>query len=211
MRKLLALLVLAAVLGPAAARADGKIVLNARAGVAAPLGEIGDGAKLGDLVGWAFPLQADLQFRFWKQLSLGAYGRYAPATLESEVSNACSTRGVSCDASDVAFGAVGEYRFSERLEGGPWIGGHVGWEMLRFDRAVTAGEASVTDSGLEAGAQAGYDFELGGLTLGPYGGLGLGQFSRTSQKVGGVKTSRDISDTAVHGWLQVGLRASLLL
>jgi hypothetical protein len=209
MRRLLALLVLTAGLAPAAARADGKVVLNARAGVAVPFGEIGDGAKLGDLVGWAFPLQADLQFRFWPQLSVGAYGRYAPATLESDVSNACSTRGVSCDVSDVAFGAVAEYRFSQ-LEGGPWIGGYVGWEMLRFDRAVASGKATVTDSGPEAGAQVGVDFELGRLTLGPYGGLALGQFSRTSEKIAGVKTSGDIADKAVHGWLQVGLRASLL-
>jgi len=151
MRRSFALLVLSILAAPAA-RADGSIALNARAGVAKPFGDLGDGVSLSDSVEWGFPLQADLQFRFTKQLSVGAYGRYAATTLASRTSDACT--GFSCKLADVGFGAIAEYRFSSRLEGGPWVGALVGYERLQGD--VSSGgtaptKVSSTMSGFEAG------------------------------------------------------------
>jgi hypothetical protein len=205
-RKLLPLLVLSLLAAPLA-RADGSIALNARAGVAKPFGDASKGDALGDAVEWAFPLQADLQFRFLKQLSVGAYARYAPISLASDLSSGCDALNVSCSLADVGLGAIAEYRFSDRLEGGPWVGALVGWEMLKGDTVLSGARGSSTTSGLEAGVQAGMDFELGGLTLGPWASLMAGQFS----KVKFESTSASISDKAVHGWFQVGLRLSLLL
>ncbi len=207
MRRSFALLVLSILAAPAA-RADGSIALNARAGVAKPFGDIGDGVSLSDSVEWAFPLQADLQFRFTKQLSVGAYGRYAATTLASRTSDACT--GFSCKLADVGLGAIAEYRFSSRLEGGPWIGALVGYERLQGD--VSSGgtaptKVSSTMSGFEAGAQVGVDFELGGVTIGPWGSIRVGEFSKS--KLGSGSTS--ISDKGLHGWLEIGLRLSLLL
>jgi hypothetical protein len=206
MRKLFPLLVLSLVAAPLA-RADGSIALSARAGVAKPFGDVAKGEALGDAVDWAFPLQADLQFRFLKQLSAGAYVRYAPATLASDLSDACDAVNASCSLADIAFGAIAEYRFRDRLEGGPWVGALVGYELLKGDTAGLLGKQSTTLSGLEAGVQAGMDFELGGLTLGPWASLMGGRFTKV--KVEGDSSS--IDDKAFHGWFQVGLRVSLLL
>jgi hypothetical protein len=206
MRKLYPLLVLSFLAAPVA-RADGSIQLSARGGVAKPLGDAADGAAIGDFVEWAFPLQADLQFRFLKQLSIGAYARYAPAVLASDVSDACDLANGSCDLADIGFGLVAEYRFRERLEGGPWVGALVGYEMLTGDTTVLGREASTRFSGFEAGVEAGMDFELGGLTLGPWGSLMAGQFTKAKTE----GDSRSIDDKAFHGWFQVGLRVSLLL
>jgi outer membrane autotransporter protein len=207
MRRPFALLVVSILAAPAA-RADGSIALNARAGVAKPFGDFGNGIALADSVEWGFPLQADLQFRFAKQLSVGAYGRYAATTLASKTSDACTA--FSCKLADIGFGAIAEYRFSDRLEGGPWIGALVGYEMLRGDISSggsTPTKVSSKTSGFEAGAQVGVDFELGGVTIGPWGSLQFGQFSKT--KVGSSSTT--IADKGLHGWVQVGLRLSLLL
>jgi hypothetical protein len=206
MRKLFPLLLLSIVAAPLA-RADGSIQLSARGGVAKPFGDVGDGAALGDAVDWAFPLQADLQFRFLKQLSVGAYARYAPTVLASDLSDACDLVDGSCDLADVGFGLIAEYRFRDRLEGGPWVGALVGYEMLTGNTAGAATERSFRLSGLEAGVEAGMDFELGGLTLGPWASVMAGRFSKV--KVEGDSSS--IDDEGFHGWFQVGLRVSLLL
>jgi hypothetical protein len=206
MRKLFPLLVLSVLAAPMA-RADGSVALSARAGVAKPFGDVAKDAPLGDVVDWAFPLQADLQFRFTKQLSIGAYARYAPTTLGSDAEGACDAANVSCSLADVGFGLIGEYRFRNRLEGGPWVGALAGYEMLRGDAAVAGAKVTSRTTGFEAAVQGGMDFELGGLTLGPWASLHAGQFTKT--KVAGV--SRDIDDEAFHGWFQVGLRFTLLL
>jgi hypothetical protein len=207
MRRLLVVLALPLAAGPLAARADGKIVLSARAGAAAPYGDIGDGAALGDAVDWAFPLQADLQFRFATRFQAGAYARYAPTILDSRRDDACAAAGASCSADDLAFGAVLEYRFKDRLEGGPWVGATVGYELLGVEEVVGGERSDTTFAGFEAGVQGGVDFELGGLTVGPWASLSAGQFTKADRDPG----SESISDTGVHGWFQVGLRFSLLL
>jgi hypothetical protein len=206
MRKLVTLVVLTILAAPIA-RADGSIQLSARGGVAKPFGDAADGAPLGDAVEWAFPLQADLQFRFLKQLSVGAYARYAPTVLASDVSDACDAVDASCDLADIGLGVIAEYRFRDRLEGGPWVGALVGYEMLTGDRPAVGGGQSSRLSGFEAGVEAGMDFELGGLTLGPWGSIMAGQFSKV--KAGDDSSSLD--DKAFHGWFQIGLRVSLLL
>ena len=143
MRRLLGLTLLSLLAAPLAVRADGSIQLTARGGVAKPFGETANGAKLADGVAWAFPLEAQLQFRVTKQLAIGAYGRYAPTTLASDLSDACSAANVSCGVTDIGFGALAEYRFRERLEGGPWLGASFGWEMLKSRRPHRHGEGDV--------------------------------------------------------------------
>jgi hypothetical protein len=210
MRRLFPLVVLSALAAPLAAGADGSIVLNARVGVAKPFGEAEKGEKVGEAIAWAFPLQADLQFRFAKQLSAGAYVRYAATRLDSTVSNACSVSGVSCSSSDVAFGVLAEYRFSEKLDGGPWVGALGGYERLEGTRSQLGVKATTTSAGLELGAQAGVDFELGGLTLGPWVSVNVGQFRTSKVEASGVSTSGSIDEKGLHGWFQGGVRASLL-
>ena len=216
MRKL-GLLLLTCVLAAPSARADGSIQIGLGAGIAKPYGQIEGGSNLGDAIAWGFPLQADVQFRFLKQFAAGAYVRYAPTSLASALQNGCSNAGFSCDASDLGVGVLGEYRFSERLEGGPWLGALVGWEMLKAttpQQGASGGplvKATSTVSGVELGVRGGMDFEVGGVTLGPWAALQAGQYSTQTVEMNGTSTSGGIADKALHGTFQVGVRVSLLL
>jgi hypothetical protein len=215
MRRLGLLLVTSSLtLAPLAARADGSIQIDLGAGIAKPFGQVENGANLSDAVAWGFPLQADIQFRFLKQLSAGPYVRYSPTALASAQQDACSGKSVSCDASDLAFGGLVDYRFSEKLEGGPWLGALVGWEMLKSTQpagTTAGGKATATVSGLELGVRGGMDFELGGVTLGPWAALQVGQFTNQQVDLNGQSSSGSISNKQLHGWFSVGVRVALLL
>lgn len=201
MRRLLPFLVLSALAAAPAARADGSVQIVAGAGVAKPFGDVANGAKMADAVDWAFPLDAQLQFRLMRQLALGGYVRYAPTTVPS----VCS----GCTVNDLAFGGRVEYRFSDKLEGGAWIGAFVGYDQLKSEAPSAAAGTKITRtlSGLEGGAALGGDFELGGLTLGPYVQLTLGEY--TKQSAPGASSS--IASKGVHAFLGGGIRLALLL
>jgi hypothetical protein len=212
MRRLGLLLLASTLAAPLATRADGSVQVDLSAGIARPFGQSTSGINLSDGIAWGFPLQADIQFRFLKQFAAGPYVRYTPTVLASSQQDSCSGTGVSCNASDLAFGGLFEYRFSEKLEGGPWLGGLVGWEMLKATVPESGKQATSTLSGLEIGVRGGMDFELGGVTIGPWGALQLGQFTNQQNEVGGQTSSGSItSNKSAHGWYSVGVRVALLL
>ncbi len=201
MRRLLTPMVLSLVLAsPLVTRADGSIQIVAAGGIAGVTGDVANGVKMSDNISYAIPLDGQLQFRILKSLALGAYVRYAPMSAAS----ACS----GCKLSDLAFGGRLEYRFSERLEGGPWLGVFAGYEQLKNEfTPAGAAKRSITFSGLEGGAAGGMDFELGGLTVGPYVQLTLGQYSKQS----GAGASSTIASKGVHAFYGAGVRIALLL
>jgi hypothetical protein len=198
MRRLLTLVVLSALASPLAARADGSIQIVAAGGAAKPFGDVANGIKMSDELDWTFPLDAQLQFRIVKQLALGGYFRYAPTS----VASSCA----GCTVNDLAFGARLEYRFSEKLEGGGWLGVFAGYEQLKSDVGSGATKVSRTLSGPEGGAAGGMDFELGGLTLGPYVQFTAGEY--TKQTGSGSTT---IASKGMHGFFGAGIRLALLL
>ncbi len=200
MKRLLTLVVLSVLAVPLATRADGSIQINARAGAAKPFGDIGNGAKLTDFVDWAFPLDASVQFRVIKQLSVGAYGRFAPTSLKS----GCN----GCSANDLGFGGVVEYRFSEKLEGGVWLGASAGYQMLKTEQPDLTGlKVKSTLSGWEGAISGGVDYELGGLTLGPYLQVAFGEYGTSKTDAG----STSIASKGMHGFFGGGIRLTLLL
>jgi hypothetical protein len=189
MRTLLTLFALSVAAAPAA-RADGSVQIVARAGVARAFGDTANGGQLADTVDWAFPLEAQLQFRLSRQVALGGYARWAPITVPSSCAG--------CSANDLGLGAVLEVRLSEKPEGGYWLGAFGGYEQL--ETRVTT---STKLSGFEGGLSGGVDFELGGLFLGPYVSVSAGQYSKTS--------SGSIASKGVHGFYAGGVRIALLL
>jgi hypothetical protein len=200
MRRLLTLVLLSVLASPLAARADGSIQIVAAGGVAKPFGDVANGQKMADAIDWAFPLDAQLQFRIVKQLALGAYVRYAPTS----VASTCS----GCTLNDLAFGGRLEYRFSEKLEGGGWLGAFAGYEQLKSESAgVGTAKTTRTFSGVEGGAAGGVDFELGGLTLGPYVQVTVGEYTKQS----GAGVSSTIASKGMHGFFGAGIRLALLL
>jgi hypothetical protein len=196
MRRLLTCIALSALVLPLASRADGSIQLSVSAGVAKPYGDVGEGLKLSDSIDWAFPLEGRLAFRVVKQLAVGAYARFAPTT----ASSTCP----GCTINDLGLGGLVEYRFSEKLEGGPWLGLSGGWEQLK---TTATGTPAATATGFEGAVSGGADFELGGLTFGPFAQASFGEFTKTS--VGGQ--SRSIESKGVHGMFSVGVRLILLM
>jgi hypothetical protein len=208
MRKVVCLLALSVLAAPLA-RADGSIVLNARAGVERPWGDFQTARPVSDAIDWAFPFQGDLQFRLTRTLQVGGYFRYAPTVLATRAHNLCRSQNVSCSDTDTAFGGVVEYRFSDRLEGGGWVGASLGYEMLKSELGNVANSTkqSTTFSGLEGGVQAGIDFELGGLTIGPFLQISGGEFTSQTTNVG----SSAFTGKRLHGWAGLGVRISLVL
>ncbi len=200
MRRLLTWVVLSVLAVPVAARADGSIQLDARAGVAKPFGDVGNGDALSDFIGWAFPLEAQLKFRVLKQLAIGAYGRYSPTS----VASTCS----GCTVNDYGFGGVVEYRFDEKLEGGPWLAVSAGYAALKSQVPDLSGvKLTRTVSGFDGAVSGGIDFELGGLTLGPYLQLSGGEYTKGSAS----GTSASIESKGWHGFFGGGVRLALLL
>jgi hypothetical protein len=200
MRRLLTLVLLSVLASPLAARADGSIQVIAAGGAAKPFGDIANGIKMADNIEWAFPLDAQLQFRVVKQLALGGYVRYAPTSVASKCSG--------CTVNDLGFGARLEYRFSEKLEGGGWLGVFAGYEQLKSEfTPAAAAKITQTLSGFEGGAAGGMDFELGGLTLGPYVQVTMGQYSK--QSLPGASST--IASKGMHGFFGAGIRLALLL
>jgi len=210
MRKLLALLALSVLAAPLA-RADQQIAINFRGGAAKAWGDAAKGDPMSDTVDWAFPLQGDLAFRFTKQIGVGVYLRYAPFVLPDSVKNGCNAAGTSCSAFDLAFGALGEYRFGERLDGGGWLGASLGYEMAKSQTGSGGQKVTGTRSGFEAGLQAGYDFTLAALTIGPFVHAGLGRFGTVKSETGGQTTSQSVSGKTMHGWYGAGIRVGILL
>lgn len=211
MRKLPCLLALSVLAAPLAARADQSIAINFRGGVAKPWGDFAKGAPMSDGVSWAFPLQGDLAFRFTKEIGVGAYVRYAPLTLSDAAQNGCNAAGTSCSAADIAFGPLFEYRFGERLDGGGWLGASLGYEMARNEVGVGGQKRAATSTGFEGGVQAGYDFTLAGITIGPFVHAGAGQFSKVKTQFAGQTTTANIPQKATHGWFGIGIRVGILL
>lgn len=211
MRKLLPLLLLSALAAPLAARADLSMAINFRGGAAKPWGDFAKGAPMSDSLSWGFPLQGDLAFRFTKELGLGVYLRYVPLTLADAAQNGCNAAGISCSASDLAFGGLFEYRFGDRLDGGGWLGANVGYEMLKTTTGSGSQKSTSTGTGFEASLQAGYDFTLAALTVGPFLQGGLGQFGKVKTEVGGQTTTSSVAGKAVHGWIGLGIRVGILL
>lgn len=210
MRKLLVLLALSGLAVPLA-RADQQIAINFRGGAAKAWGDAAREEPMSDTVEWAFPLQGDLAFRFTKHIGVGAYLRYAPITLPDAAKNLCNATGTSCSAHDLAFGALGEYRFGERLDGGGWLGAFLGYELLKSQTGTGSQKVTGTMSGFEAGLQAGYDFTLAALTIGPFVHAGLGRFGSAKSETGGQTTSQGVSGKTIHGWYGVGIRVGILL
>lgn len=188
----------AALLLAPAARADGDgLTLGFRAGLGFAFGKIDGGTttSISDAVPGAFPFWLELGYRFDQAWSLVGFFQYGPGTTD-----ACQPPGYACRASFQRLGATAVYRF-DPASFTPWMGLGVGYEWLNVDwrPAVRAG-------GLELSLQAGGDFRVtGGLGLGPYLCFSVSQFE--SVTVGGL--SKTPLDKTTHGWVQVGLKATL--
>ena len=182
----------------APARDDGSgFSLGIRAAWAFPYGDVNGHANLQDNVRDQVPLWLEAGYRFSKSIYAGLYGQITPGR-----ANNCPI-GADCSTSGYRFGIEGIYTILPDAVLQPWVGVGVGYEILNFSRA---GEET-TVKGLElAHVELGADWAASkNFSVGPYASYSLfGKYTSTS--VNGV--SNDVSDTAGHSWLQVGLKAT---
>ena len=179
---------------------------GARLGYAVPLGSIDSGDKTSDTFSGAIPVILEVGYRFNANITVGALFQYGVAQVKDQ--NPCGTNGVTCSGSIVRLGVEALYNFN--LEGTftPWAGIGTGYEWMGVSAEQGSQSASVGAHGFEfVNLQAGGDFRLGPqFMLGPFAALSVGQYSTVTTDGGGMSSSTDIPNKAIHEWLQLGVR-----
>lgn len=187
MRKLAMTVVLAALFVPTLASA--QLTLGARLGYAFPMGEIGEGLKLGDAYSSQIPLQLDVGFKVTPALTLGGYFGFGFAQVDEDCGD--------CSGRVYRVGAQLEYTFKSASMA-PWVGAGIGYEWA----SITDDDAELKFSGFEyLNLQGGLDWRVGGKAMvGPFALVSFGRYSTFADEdiPGEAKT--------FHQWFQIGVR-----
>jgi hypothetical protein len=199
--------------GPAAANADGgeqeltwdhRFSFGVRAQYALPFGDAvagqSGGEQLNNVVSGVFLIGGEVGYLVYPRLTLLGYFFYGFPTFYGGAASTCAPTedtGGACSASLIRFGVMANYHFSANKRWDPWIGAGIGYEILNLEADDCTGTATQT-FGLNG-------FELtgmGGVELRPGANLGLGPYVELS----GGHYFADISSSAIHGWVSLGLR-----
>lgn len=193
--------------------------LALRLGYTVPFGDAERDTAVDSSVSGAIPLLLEAGFRFNPNVFVGGYFQYALAQVKGGAVD-CDANGNSCSGSQLRLGVEGIYRFTPDAVFAPWLGLGLGYEWLKAELSTTAlGGISGdhTYSGIElVNLQAGGDYRAGrALVIGPFVSLSVARFSSESGsfRIGGGTGSSDgdITDTAVHTWLSLGVRGAFTL
>jgi outer membrane protein W len=175
-----------------------------RSAYAVPFGKStsASGDELSQVIKSDIPLALEVNYRLNDEVYLGGMFQYGFGSLSSPLAAACA--GASCSASTLRFGVNAFWHVSPKKQLDPWLGIGMNYEQMKVSRSDLGGSEDLTISGLEfLNMQFGVDFQASHLfAVGPYMSAGLGQYVHVD--AGG--TSGDISNKAVHGWLNFGLK-----
>jgi hypothetical protein len=183
-----------------------------RTGLAIPFGSTAEGSDFDQYASSAIPLLVEAGFRVDSHLFLGGRFGYAFPNLKNP-NNVCTN--ASCDGSVITLGIEGIYRLMPEETFAPWLGVGLGYDWTSVD--VTAQNAnlggSATYSGFQGILMAGGDYRVNQqLVLGPALEASFGRFDTvaTETRLGGSTTSMeaDITDTAWHTWITLGIRGA---
>jgi hypothetical protein len=182
--------------------------LGVRLGYSRPMGGIAQGASLSDIVSNRFPLWFDVGYRVNPNWYFGAFLEYG---IMSVPSSYCTT----CSAHDITGGIGAMYHVAPDAFIDPWLGIGMGYESVSGSEGFTGN--SISFSGFQfCNLQAGADYYLHHLAIGPFASLSVAQYSSATLTVlasgsGGTGTGSTVSDIkgqALHEWLTIGLRAT---
>lgn len=202
---------------PAAlARAQGAPVpdrgaeVAVRTGLAIPFGSTAEGSDFDQYASSAIPLLIEAGFRVDSHLFLGGRFGYAFPNLKNP-NNVCTN--ASCDGSVVTLGIEAIYRLMPEETFAPWIGGGLGYDWTAFDASTQNASAGGTYSGFQGLLMAGGDYRVNQqLVLGPAVEASFGRFDTVAShaRIGNLNTSNetDITDTAWHTWITLGIRGA---
>ena len=185
-----------------------------RVGYAVPFGDIdGDsGDSLSGTYSGAVPFVVEAGYRFDRHFTLGPYFQYAFAQVKDGAGGLCGN-GVDCSGSIVRVGLEALYHLDLASAFVPWFGLGVGYEWMNVDVSSGNAHASASAHGWEF-----LTLQLGGdiyvapqFAVGPFISFSIARYGSASGSFGNTSTSSDISNPAVHEWLQFGARFSFSL
>lgn len=208
MRKIMMMVVLAALAVPVASRA--QVTLGLRAGYGIAMGDAVKDGKMTEVVKGQVPLQLDLGYRVTKEITVGGYFGYGFGVLGSAFKDQNCTGGVDCSSSVMRVGVQGSYTFAPVGQLAPWLGVGAGYEWGTLKAEAGGVSVKETFRGIEfLNLQGGADYRLAPkVAVGPFVQLSVGQYSRASITGPGIDQSGSIQDKGVHEWLQFGLRGT---
>jgi hypothetical protein len=216
---LAALLLVTVVSASVRAQAEAEAVLDRqgldlglRFGYALPFGDFAQNSSLDTLVNGVIPIEVEAGFRANRIATLGILFQYGIVRVKENVTTGCGGAS-SCSGSAVRLGLEGIFRAPTSGSFVPWGGLVVGYEWLNFNQTVNGSDTSVQLKGFEfVGFQAGGDVQVGPqFALGPFVSFSVARYESASATMGGVTMSGDIARTAIHEWLQFGVRGTFSL
>jgi len=190
---------------------DAGIEVAVRTGLALPFGEIQNGSNLDAYASSAVPIILEGGYRLDSNLFFGLRLQYGFPQLKNP-NGGCSGN-VSCDGSVVMLGLESTYRFQPEATFAPWLGVGFGYEWASADFSAPNAGGGATDKGFQALVQAGGDVRVTPkLVLGPFLEASFGRFDSADTRVRFLntttQTSADITNTAWHTWVTLGVRGA---
>jgi hypothetical protein len=187
--------------------------IAARTGYAVPLGSVSENAKMSDTFSGQVPILLEAGAKLTPNVFLGGYTSLSfGGAAGAFKSNYCSAPGAACTATSFRIGAEIQYHFQpwERLN--PWVGFGAGFEWTSVGNNFTGRSNGVTYSGFElAHLMAGLDVRFSRLlAIGPFLDFSLGTYGKQHVVAFNIGQDSDISHTATHEWLTLGLRFTFL-
>jgi hypothetical protein len=182
-----------------------------RLGLAVPTGDSDAGLKLSDGVLYTLPLIVEAGYRVIPTVFVGARLEYAFSGFSNSDGGLCPTSGPSCIGRNTVLGVEAIYRLP-RPGFAPWFGVGGGYEWLSKD---ISGPSPNGGSSTFRGWQ--LLFAIGGdvrvtphVALGPFFEAQAGKYDDHTLSGFGYPTKLDLelTDTAWHTWLVLGVRGA---
>jgi hypothetical protein len=192
--------------------AQAQLQLGARLGYAIPGQYIAQDTPLWQETSSQIPFMLEAGWRF-NQFSLAAYFQYSSGQVASQLKSQCDAIGASCSTYGMNYGIEGTWNFAPKAGLQPWLGARIGIEYLqeKID-AGALGNLTQSASAWSYGLQAGLDFALGPITLGPYLAYDTAKFTKAKlEDSTGASQTQDIpSDVQKwHNWTTIGAKVGL--
>jgi hypothetical protein len=197
MRKLL-MLSLVALLVPVTSQAQFSVGL--RVGYAPAMGDEVKDLKMSDTIKSQIPIQLDGLYKVTPDISVGGYFSYGFSQLNSDLSSACDSAGVSCSGSNMRLGVQARYTFnSVKAPMVPWAAAGLGYEWNSLKGEFGGVSVEATETGFEfLNLQLGGDYRVNEkFAIGPYVQFSVGQYSSIE--------GESISEKSMHQWLGFGI------
>jgi hypothetical protein len=170
--------------------------MDIRTGYSVPMGNLQKDVKMSDWVSGQVPFLLDIGGKIIPELFLGGYFGFGVGGAGGPLKETCP----NCTSVRLHFGAEVQYHILPAGFVNPWIGYGIGLESM-----AVGDSSSVGFGGFEfARFMGGADFRINKVFgVGPFVDLSMATYSSFSD---GDGNNLDITETATHEWLTLGVR-----